>query len=89
MAGPFAYLWREERKRKEALELLLIDKLQGLVIESTAAMVAVKEGLTTTVEQIAEKSTRMDLDTALRRIELLGDGLSELATNLPKKASRG
>lgn len=81
IAGPFIYLWRDERKRKQALETLLIEKLQGLVMESTAALQAVKEGFDTTVERIAEKSSRMDLDKALRRVEMVADELNELKRN--------
>lgn len=77
IAGPIFYLWRDERKQKQALEKYIIDRLGELVVGSTSALEEVKNGLEHTVDKIAEKSTRMDLDKALRRIEMVTDALKE------------
>lgn len=76
IAGPFAFLWWDERKQRKELEKQLIDKLSGLVVESTTTLEKVKDAFNQTVEKIAEKSSRLDLDTALRRVEHVADELS-------------
>jgi hypothetical protein len=64
IALPFAFLWWDERKQRKELEKQLIDKLSNLVVESTTTLKNVKDAFDSTVEKIAEKSSRLDLDTA-------------------------
>lgn len=78
IAGPFIFLWWDERKQKKSLEAMLIEKLSTLVVDSTSALLSARQGFADTVDKIAEKSSRMDLDKALRRIEVVSDELIEL-----------